>query len=59
MREEDYRTRISERADICNVRLSYDQLLFLDAKVKDQIKSGSCEADALDYCYFYIKENYV
>jgi hypothetical protein len=54
----DYRERIKDRAEICEVELTYEQLAFLNQKVNDDINTGTCEYDALDYAYMYIKNHY-
>lgn len=55
----DFRARIQCRADILNVLLTESQLEFLNTKVNEDIKRGIHEFDALDYAYFYIKNNYI
>ena len=55
----DYRERIQDRASIVNVILNNDQLTILNQQVNDRINSGLHEFDALDYAYFYIKNNHV
>ena len=54
----DYRDRIQDRANLYDVILTYEQLAFLNQKVNDDIARGVHESDALDYAYFYIKDNY-
>jgi hypothetical protein len=54
----DYRERIKDRARICEVELTYEQLAFLNQKVNDDINRGVHEFDALDYAYMYIKNHY-
>lgn len=54
----DYRERIKDRAKICEVELTYEQLTFLNQKVNDDIGRGVHEFDALDYAYMYINNNY-
>jgi len=55
----DYRERIQDRANVVDVVLNNEQLAILNQQVNDSIKSGLHEFDALDYAYFYIKNNYV
>ena len=54
----DYRERIIDRAEICEVKLTDQQLSFLNQKVNDAINRGVHEFDALDYAYMYIKKYY-
>ena len=54
----DYKQRIRDRADILSVELSTEQLYAINQKVNDKISNGLHEFDALDYAYFYIKNNY-
>ena len=53
----DYRDRIIDRAKICGVELTDEQLAFLNQKVNDDVKRGLHLFDALDYAYFYIRDN--
>jgi len=55
----DYRERLQDRASVVDVVLNNEQLAILNQQVNDRIKSGLHEFDALDYTYFYIKNNYV
>ena len=53
----DYRDRIIDRAKICSVELTNEQLAFLNQKVNDDVKRGVHLFDALDCAYFYIRDN--
>lgn len=55
---EDFRERIIDRAKICDVTLTYEQVAFLNQNVNDDIKAGMHEYSALDYAYMYMKNNY-
>lgn len=54
----DYRERIQDRASIIDIVLNSEQLAILNQKVNDRVDNGVHEHDALDYAYFYIKNNY-
>ena len=54
----DYRSDIKAIAGIVDVTLTMEQLSFLNQYINDRIDSGSHYSDALDYAYFYIKNNY-
>jgi hypothetical protein len=54
----DYRSDIETRAGIVDVTLTYEQLSYLNQSVNDRVESGTHRSDALDYAYFYIKNNY-
>lgn len=55
---EDHKASISARAAILNVELTYKDLSYLNQYVNDRVSNGLHVSDALDYCYFYIKDNY-
>lgn len=54
----DFIERIKDRANICDVELTHEQLSSLNQKVNDNISNGMHEFSALDHAYFFIKRNY-